>query len=73
MLKTRVTLADEDGSPKTYADIELRDDNSTIVVKNVSGVPLPNTGGVGTNFIYLVGVVLITLAGTVLMLMRKIA
>ena len=58
-----VTLTDENGDPTTYTEVVLRDDNSTIVVKNVSGVPLPNTGGMGTNLIYLLGIVLVVLAG----------
>ena len=58
-----VTLTDENGDPTTYTEVVLRDDNSTIVVKNVSGVPLPNTGGMGANLIYLLGIVLVVLAG----------
>ena len=66
-----VTLTDINGDPKTYSDVVLRDDNSTIVVKNVSGAPLPSTGGPGTSLIYLIGTILIVFAGIGLMLVRK--
>jgi LPXTG-motif cell wall-anchored protein len=65
-----VTLTDENGDPTTYTEVVLRDDNSTIVVKNVSGVPLPNTGGMGANLIYLLGIVLVVFAGAGLICKR---
>ncbi len=65
-----VTLTDKNGDPTTYTEVVLRDDNSTIVVKNVSGVPLPNTGGMGANLIYLLGIVLVVLAGAGLICKR---
>ena len=65
-----VTLTDENGNLATYTEVVLRDDNSTIVVKNVSGVPLPNTGGAGTNLIYLLGIALVVLAGAGLIYRR---
>ena len=55
-----------------YSGVVLRDDDTTIVVKNAVGTPLPDTGGPGTNRIYLVGVMLIALAMTYLMLIRKL-
>jgi LPXTG-motif cell wall-anchored protein len=65
-----VTLTDINGDPKTYNDVVLRDDNTTIVVKNALGNPLPNTGGSGTNFIYISGIMLIVLAGAGIVLRR---
>ncbi len=56
-----------------YSGVVLRDDDTTIVVKNAVGTPLLNTGGPGTNRIYLAGVMLIVLAVTCLMLKRKLA
>ena len=48
----------------------LRDDNTTIVVKNALGNPSPNTGGSGTNLIYIPGIMLIVLAGAGIALRR---
>ena len=59
-----VTLTDEEGEPKMYSGVVLRDDDTTIVVKNAAGKPLPNTGGPGTDVIYFIGVILIALAVT---------
>ena len=63
-----VTLTDEEGTSKSYSDVELRDDNTTIMVKNVSGAALPNTGGPGTGCIQIIGSLMTAGAG---LLLRK--
>ena len=66
-----VTLTDKDGGAETYSDVVLKDDNSTIEVKNVPGIPLPSTGGKGTRFFCLYGIMLTALAGVGLMMKQR--
>lgn len=66
-----VTLTDKDGGAETYSDVVLKDDNSTIEVKNVPGTPLPSTGGKGTRFFCLYGIMLTALAGVGLMMKQR--
>ena len=58
-----VTLIDENEDPKAYTDVSLLDDNTTIAVKNNGGMPLPYTGGPGTRLFYLLGGMLLLIAG----------
>ena len=51
--------------------LRLEDNNLSIVVGNTPGVALPNTGGPGTNLIYLFGIMLTALAGTGLLMKRS--
>ena len=66
-----VTLTDSFGNPKTYSNVNLIDNNSTIVVKNALGKPLPSTGGPGTKHIYLIGCILTLFAGAGIIMKRK--
>ena len=43
----------------------------TILITNQSGVALPATGGPGTNFIYLLGLLLTSFAGTGILMKRR--
>ena len=64
-------LTDENGSPVLDNDSAVISENAlTISVKNEPGAALPNTGGTGTNIIYLFGIMLIALAGAGLMMKR---
>ncbi len=65
------TLTDRDGEPETYSEVVLKDNNSTIMVKNAPGNPLPHTGGPGTAHIYLIGCILTILAGAGIVMMRR--
>ena len=64
-----VKLTDENGNEKASSEVVLRDENSTIVVKNASGIPLPSTGGPGTRLLYILGGLLALGAG--LLLVRR--
>ena len=68
-----VALTDSAGNTATatYNGAGLKDNNSTIEVKNVSGAQLPETGGPGTNRIYLLGCILTMLAGAGIVMRRK--
>ena len=66
-----VTLTNGSGNPKTYSNVNLIDNNSTIVVKNALGKPLPSTGGPGTKHIYLIGCILTLFAGAGIIMKRK--
>ncbi len=66
-----VTLTKADGTTETYNGAELKDNNSTIEVKNAAGKPLPETGGPGTSRIYLLGCILTMLAGAGIVMKRK--
>ena len=61
-----VTLTDTDGKPETYSGVELKDNNTTIEVKNVSGPALPSTGGGGTKLFTVLGTVLTAGVGALL-------
>ena len=58
-----VTLTDESGNPKAYTDVSLLDENTSIAVKNNPGAALPHTGGPGTRLFYLLGGMLLLIAG----------
>ena len=47
------------------------EDNKQYIVQNVAGAPLPSTGGSGTVFSSVLGAVLVTMAGTALVLKRR--
>ncbi len=64
-----MTLIDEDGNAKTYTDVSLLDDNTTIAVKNNPGPALPSTGGPGNRYIHILG--LMMTAGAGLLLWKK--
>lgn len=66
-----VTITDKDGNETTYAGVELKDDNTTIIVKNVSGPALPYTGGFGTSLIYILGILLTGIAGAWLVMRKR--
>ena len=66
-----VTLTNSFGNPKTYSNVNLIDNNSTIVVKNALGKPLPSTGGPGTKHIYLIGCILTLFAGAGIIMKQK--
>ena len=51
--------------------LRLEDNNLSIVVGNTPGAALPNTGGPGTNMIYLFGIMLTGLAGTGILMKRR--
>ena len=59
-------LTDEDGNAKTYTDVSLLDDNTTIAVKNNPGPELPSTGGPGSGYFYILGLMLTAGAGLLL-------
>ncbi len=61
-----LTLTDNRGEEKTYSDVVLKDDNTTIEVKNLPGSPLPSTGGSGTKMFTVMGILLVMVAGFLL-------
>lgn len=65
-----VTLIDEDGAEKTYSDVSLLDNNTTIAVKNTPGTSLPNAGGPGTRLFYIFGSIL-TAGCAILLIARR--
>jgi LPXTG-motif cell wall-anchored protein len=67
-----VTLTDKDGKKKTYSNVELLDDNTTIAVKNTPGASLPHTGGPGTLLFYIFGAVLTSGSAILLIARRRI-
>ena len=66
-----VTLTDENGDAKTYSDVSLLDNNTTIAVKNNIGASLPSTGGPGTTLFYLLGTILTAFAGAGLVVRKR--
>ena len=68
-----MTLTDQDGNNATYADVLLRDDNTTIVVKNTAGAELPYTGGIGTTLFYILGTILTAVSAIMLIARRRMA
>ena len=66
-----VTLTDENGDAKTYSDVSLLDNNTTIAVKNNIGASLPSTGGPGIALLYLIGTILTSLAGAGLVVRKR--
>ena len=54
----------------TGDNASVDEDGITILITNEPGAALPNTGGIGTTLIYLIGILLIVLAGAGL-IMRK--
>ena len=70
----KVILTKEDGSNGNHnsqASISQSAGVYIITVKNEPGAALPNTGGPGTNLIYLFGIMLTGLAGTGLVMKRR--
>ena len=67
-----VTLTDESGGTTTYPEVSLKDENTTIVVKNVPGPALPNTGGPGIKLFTASGAALAAGAGLLLWKRREI-
>ena len=70
-----VTLTDKDGEgveATEYPDVVLKDDNTTIEVKNLHGAALPSTGGPGTRLFYLLGTIMIAGAGLLLWKKKKL-
>ena len=65
-----VTLTDENGVEKTYSDVSLLDNNTTIAVKNTPGTSLPNAGGPGTRLFYIFGIIL-TAGCAILLIARR--
>ncbi|MBR0377358.1 MAG: InlB B-repeat-containing protein [Lachnospiraceae bacterium] len=66
------------GEESPFADAHLIDVNNPelgwiVTIKNDSGVCLPNTGGPGTNLLYLLGIMLTGIAGVVLLIRRYAA
>ena len=66
-----VTLTDENGDAKTYSDVSLLDNNTTIAVKNNIGASLPSTGGPGIALLYLLGTILTAFAGAGLVVRKR--
>ena len=53
-------------------EIEAKDaTNAVFTVENTPGMSLPSTGGPGTNLLYLIGIMLITLASMALIMKQK--
>ena len=61
----KVTISDSD-----YADTNLKQDQSTTVI-NQTGATLPSTGGMGTTWLYIIGVILLAGAGILLVTRRR--
>ncbi len=65
-------LKDEQGNPVQDNDnASVADNGLTISIKNEPGAVLPNTGGPGTNLIYLLGIMLTGLATAGLVMKRR--
>jgi LPXTG-motif cell wall-anchored protein len=65
-------LADDDNNPILENDYAAVSENGlSISVKNEPGAALPNTGGPGTNLIYIFGIMLTGLAGVGLVMKRR--
>lgn len=71
LLKKPVTIT-IDSEGKIYVDGSGEVNNGDVRVQNNSGTLLPNTGGVGTTMIYLVGAVLVLGSGVVLATKRRV-
>lgn len=71
LLKKPVTIA-IDSEGKIYVDGSGEVNNGDVRVQNNSGTLLPNTGGVGTTMIYLIGGVLVLGSGVVLATKRRV-
>lgn len=65
-----VTLTQGAGTA-SYEKVNATDTGKTLIIKNEPGAALPNTGGPGTNLIYLLGTILTALAGSGLVMRRK--
>ncbi len=55
----------------TFSQVANAEDSAVITVGNTPGVALPNTGGPGTNLIYLLGFMFTGLAGVGLILRKR--
>lgn len=71
LLKKPVTIT-IDSEGKFYVDGSGEVNNGDVRVQNNSGTLLPNTGGVGTTMIYLIGGVLVLGSGVVLATKRRV-
>lgn len=71
LLKKPVTIT-IDSEGKIYVDGSGEVNNGDVRVQNNSGTLLPNTGGVGTTMIYLIGGVLLLGSGVVLATKRRV-
>lgn len=71
LLKKPVTIT-IDSEGKIYVDGSGEVNNGDLRVQNNSGTLLPNTGGVGTTMIYLIGGVLVLGSGVVLATKRRV-
>lgn len=71
LLKKPVTIT-IDSEGKIYVDGSGEVNNGDVRVQNNSGTLLPNTGGVGTTMIYLIGGVLVLGSGVVLATKRRV-
>lgn len=71
LLKKPVTIT-IDSEGKIYVDGSGEVNNGDVRVQNNSGTLLPNTGGVGTTMIYLIGGVLVLGSGVVLVTKRRV-
>ena len=73
-LTTEVILCDAEGNRKddySYASVDSTGDVITVVVENAPGAALPNTGGPGSNLIYLLGIMLTGIAAAGVLLRRR--
>ena len=57
--------------PGTTDLVRIENNTTNIIVGNTPGVALPNTGGPGTNLIYILGIMLTGLAGAGLVMKRR--
>lgn len=71
LLKKPVTIT-IDSEGKIYVDGSGEVNNGDVRVQNNSGTLLPNTGGVGTTMIYLIGALLVLGSGVVLATKRRV-
>ena len=65
-----VTLTDG-AEIATYEKANLTDGEKTLVIKNEPGKPLPSTGGQGTTWMYILGMLLTVVAGGALVVRRR--
>lgn len=71
LLKNPVTIK-IDSEGKIYVNNSTTENTGDVKVENKSGTVLPNTGGVGTTMIYLIGGALVLGSGVVLVTKRRV-